>query len=45
MIREVVDHREWHPVEIVEHLFQLLEESTHTIPSDDRTAVLLRGGV
>ncbi|MFP3947623.1 MAG: PP2C family protein-serine/threonine phosphatase [Longimicrobiales bacterium] len=44
VIREVSEHRSRHPAEIVEHLFELVERSTHVIPSDDRTAVLLQGG-
>ena len=43
VIREVAEHRGRHPAEIVDHLFELVDRSSHAIPSDDRTAVVLQG--
>ncbi len=43
VVNEVVRHRELEPSEIVDRLFSLADDSVPTIPSDDRTAILLIG--
>lgn len=42
IVREVVDLRDRPAADIVEHLFSLSDVSEGNIPSDDRTAILLR---
>ena len=43
MLREVVASRERSPIEIVEALFGLVVDPLAEVPSDDRTALVLRG--
>jgi phosphoserine phosphatase RsbU/P len=42
VLKTISDHRASTPDEIVSHLFDLAEAATPDIPSDDRTAVVLR---
>ncbi|NIP57448.1 MAG: hypothetical protein GWM92_04455, partial [Gemmatimonadetes bacterium] len=43
ILREARRLRDRPPMEIVDAIFELAARSTPTIPSDDRTAVVVRG--
>jgi serine phosphatase RsbU (regulator of sigma subunit) len=43
VLRQVAENRHRSPREIIQILFELSKKVTASIPSDDRTAILLRG--